>query len=152
MIPLRHKVAAGGMILYKILWNEQPIGTADVIKEGLYYKFSCICKPVQAGVYKIIVFDGQKDIHLGICVPLGEVFVLNTKIASKHFNTEHFSFRLMLKEEERTWIPVNNEIPFAYLDKLENTRLQIVNKKKYIVIDSAQDQQDNGQNQVYPKK
>ena len=138
--------------MYHVFWNEKSVGTAKVIKEGLYYRFSCVCRLAEKGVYRICVSDGHKELDLGICVPEGQDFVLNTKIPSKNFREETFSFRLVTKQEKRIVVPVKDGMPFSYLESLNDACLKTVNGVQCIVIDQSQALPDNDPIQAHPHK
>ena len=140
------------MFLYQIFWNETAVGTADVTKEGLYYRFACTCRPVGEGIHKILVSDGYTQRNLGICVPVGRDFVLNTKIPAKSLCIEKLTFRIVPKEEEGFWIPVEEGMAFEYVDKLNSAYLKIIDGKKFIVINSTPGQPDSDRIQVHLNK
>ena len=138
--------------MYRIIWNEEPVGTVNVKKEGLYYRFSCICRPAEKRIYKIYVSDGCTETDLGICVPEGEDFVLNTKIPSKYFQQETFLFRLVPKQGKRILVPIKDGMSFPYLEKLNDSCVKTFNGVRCIVIDQSQDPPDNDPIQEHPHK
>lgn len=132
--------------MYNILFNETPVGRAEVKTVGLYYHFSCTCNPPDSGFYRITVTDGDSVNNLGICVPEGSNFTCTARIPKKHLNGDRLSFALKPFNEEVTAIPIQTGEPFSQLDRLDNARLQLTNGQTEIIIDSAQDQPDSGQN------
>ncbi len=134
------------------MYNEKNVGQAEIIKEGLFYRIHCACKPTDEGIHRITVSDGISVVDLGICVPVGERFVLTTRIPAKRLTGENLSFALVGKNEGEHTVPVDTGAPFAHLDKLENARLEVTNGQKMIVIDPIQDQQGNDQSQEYQNR
>lgn len=119
--------------MYDVLLNNIPVGNVQVDREGLYYKFQCSCRFPQNRIYRIRVSDGKSEIMLGVCIPKGDQFVLNTKIPTKKIQGETLLFTAETQNE--MGICVESGMSFAYLDKLETARLQNTNGQFRIVID-----------------
>ena len=66
---------------YVITQFGEPVGQATVRRQGLYWQFSCRCDLSGETVCRISVTCGDKQVNLGILVPEGGKFVLNTKVA-----------------------------------------------------------------------
>ena len=137
----------GVCILYDIMMDTQVVGQAEVIKEGLYYRFSCKCTPPNDEVHKIVVSDGSNTKDLGICVPEGEWFCLVSRTPVKHLPGETLRFTLIPQNKQQTTIPVAIDQPFSGLDKLESAYLQETEGSMQIVIDPIPNQQDSDPNQ-----
>lgn len=138
--------------MYDIYMGTQIVGQAEVIKEGLYYRFSCKCTPPDEGVYRIKVSDGYNTKGLGICVPAGEYFCLVTRVPTKYLSGEELEFSLIPKDDQVLTVPVASNEPFAELDKLESARLQETDGKTELIIDPIPLQQDSGPSQESPHK
>ena len=138
--------------MYQILMDGKNMGTADVNKEGLYYKFSCLCVPPDDKIYRIILRDGNGTRNLGVCVPDGKKYMLNVRIPVKKINGNQFEFFMVSKINDAIEKPVETGKTFPYLDKLENAILQTENGKQVIVINQYQVQPDNDQNQECPNE
>lgn len=123
------------MTLYEIIWNKKPVGTAEIKKEGLYYLFSCVCRPEQSGIYRVFVTDGKNEISLGICVPVGDRFEVKKKIPAKILQNQNLLFWLVPDAEEKRRFLVTEDMPVSFLEKLEHARLEIIRDQKFIVID-----------------
>ncbi len=130
--------------MYDILFDRVKVGTAEMFKEGLYYKIICTCRPANEGIHRILVSDGSESRDLGICVPEGGLFKLTARVPMKYLKGERLSFCLV---GNCVPVPVATGEPFPHLDKLETARLQVTNGQPMIVIDQFQDQQDSDQNQ-----
>ena len=138
--------------MYDIYMDAQSVGQAEVIKEGLYYRFSCKCRLPDEGIYRITVTDGNNTKNLGICVPAGDLFCLTTRIPKKHFSGENLKFSLVPKDSQQTIIPVETNKPFADLDKLASAHLQESDGKTEIIIDPVPVPQGSDQSQESPHK
>lgn len=138
--------------MYDIYAGTQIVGKAEVIKEGLYYRFSCQCTPPDENVHKILVSDGQNTKDLGICVPTGEWFCLVSRVPVKHLPGENLQFTLVSKDKRDTIVPVKTNEPFPALDMLDSAHLQESEGKAEIVIDPAPGPQDSDQSQESPHK
>lgn len=136
--------------MYDIYAGTQIVGQAEVIKEGLYYRFSCKCTPPDDGIHRIMVSDGNNTKDLGICVPVGEWFCLVSRVPIKHLSGEILEFSLVPKDRQKLAVPVATDEPFANLDKLESAHLEEADGKTEIIIDPIQDQPDSDQSQEYP--
>ena len=130
--------------MYDVIMGTQVVGQAEVIKEGLYYRFSCRCTPPDEAIYRVTVSDGVNTRDLGICVPSGEWFCLVCRVPIKHLPGENLTFSLVCSEM-RTTLPVETDMPFPALDKLETAYLSENNSE--IIIDPNQDRQDSDQSQ-----
>jgi hypothetical protein len=126
---------------YEILYGQQPVGTARMEKQGLYYCFFCRCHLPEEGMFRIHAVTDETREDLGICVPVDGVFGMDKKIPAKRLGKGKISFALLPKdappqeeepqeelmeeprEEEMMFLPVAEEEPFEELDKLENAVL-----------------------------
>ena len=140
----------GVCILYDIYAGTQVVGQAEVIKEGLYYRFSCKCTPPDEGVCRILVSDGCNTKDLGICVPTGEWFCLVSRVPIKYLSGDKLEFLLVPKDRQVSVVPVATNEPFPELDKLESAHLQEADGKTEVVIDPIPNQQDSDPSQESP--
>lgn len=121
---------------YDILLAEQPIGTAFVKREGLYYSFRCCCRLSGQVIYKLIVTCAEKQESLGICVPRGKDFGLETRLPVKRLGEGKLSFYAVPRHTELKgrFVPIRAEEPFAYIDKLQKAHLEIRGSQIGIVL------------------
>lgn len=124
--------------MHEIIWQDRPVGHAEIEKEGLYLKIRCSCAPPDKGFFRVLVDDGIITRDLGICVPEGNCFTLTTRISAKHLKEEDLSFRLIRKDKQISVIPVATEEPFSGLALLDRAKLQVMNGQPEIVIDPIQ--------------
>ena len=109
--------------LYDIYLGSQKVGKAEVIREGLYYRFRCNCDLPDGEIYRLVISCGGKSENLGIPIPNGDSFWLSTRLPVSRFSGEEPVFRAIPKEQNN-WIPVLPEQPFPYLSALENAVLE----------------------------
>lgn len=127
-----YSCSEGVYVVYEMFWDNRQVGTASVVKEGLYYLFHCECSLPKNDIYKISVSDGTSVINLGICIPEKEKFILKTKIPVKYLSIDKITFTVMSKNTDK--ILIRNYMQFDSLDKLETARLENINGQLFIVI------------------
>ena len=137
--------------MYQVFDKETCVGSAQIQKEGLYYRICCNCKISTEGIHRIEVCDGENTIDLGICVPEGNQFALISRIPIKKLKAENCRFALVKQgkkptERSRREVPVEAGKPFSALDELKHG--YFVNKDvPMVVIDPIQGPQDSDLNQ-----
>lgn len=106
---------------YDILLWDKPVGTAKVSREGLYYRFHCRCSMTEDTLCRVNV--GTES--LGILVPMGDGFGLDTKLPMKRFAGIVPEFRLVPNKPvlEGKFIPIKPEEPFSYIERLKDAYL-----------------------------
>lgn len=121
---------------YEILRGGEPVGQARVEKQGLYYRFSCRCDLSGEVIYRITVSCGEKCESLGVPVPEGGDFVLNTRIPVSKLGAGEPVFRAVPRHPESggTFIPISPETPFPYLRRLGEAFLEVRNGQPGIVL------------------
>lgn len=125
----------GVMCLYDVILNGNRVGYITIESIGLYYKFFCECTLPDNKIYRL--FSGDKDtfVKLGICVPEGGKFVLNTRLPRKVFSEKPTIFWLMPNVDKVIYI--ENGKHFDYLDKLDIARLKKSNGQQYYILISS---------------
>ena len=131
--------------MYDIMMDSQVVGQAEVMQEGLYYRFSCKCTPPDNSIHRILVGDGNNTKDLGICVPTGEWFCLVARVPVKYLPGENLSFTLVSQTPQTAAITVKNDKPFLQLDQLESARLLENDGGFEVLIDPVPDPQDSDQ-------
>lgn len=129
--------------MFDILMDTKVVGSAELTKEGLYYRFFCTCKLPDDGIYRVTVSDGNHTRDLGVCVPSGMV----ARVPQKYFQGDTLSFTLISNKGEENRIVVNADTPFEELDMLDSSRLKIADGRVEIMIDPTPDLQGNDPNQ-----
>lgn len=121
---------------YEILLANQPIGTAFVKREGLYYSFRCCCRLSGDVIYKLMVSCGDNKESLGVCVPRGNSFGLETRLPVKRLGEGSMAFFATPRHMELKgrFVPIRAEEPFAYIDRLQTACLEIRDSQVGIVL------------------
>ena len=121
---------------YDIMLAGEPVGPATVRRQGLYWQFSCRCDLSGETVCRVRVTCGGQQTNLGILVPEGGKFVLNTKVAASKLGsgTPEFICQPRRPELQGKFIPLRPEEPFQYLHRLEDAFLARQNGELGIVI------------------
>lgn len=135
--------------LYDIFRGGEKIGKAEVRREGLYYRFRCVCDLSGLVIYRLIATWGEKKINLGIPVPCDDAFYLDTKIAASRLGKGTPTFIAVPRHPEKTglWVSVSPDEPFTYLHRLKNAVPEVRDGKMGILIKDfeAPTPPDNGQ-------
>ena len=126
---------------YPISLGGQTVGEAAVRREGLYLRFSCRCRFSGEMIYRLMAQCGSTAVNLGIPVPEGEWFRLDTRIAAKTLGSGALTVHAIPKHGQLRgkFVPLAPEEPFAYLARMKNAFLEIRNGQTGIVI--AEDDQ-----------
>ena len=136
--------------LYDIFRGGEKIGKAEVRREGLYCRFRFVCDLSGEVIYRLLVTWGEKQINLGIPVPCGDAFRLDTRVAVSKLGQGTPSFLAVPRHPEKTgmWVKVSPDEPFTYLHRLKNAVPEIRDGKMGILIKDfeAPVPPDNGQN------
>ncbi len=129
----------------KILFGGQSVGSAQVWREGLYYRFDCRCTLSGEMVYRLVARCGEQTVHLGIPVPEGNRFVLRTRIPVKKLGEGALLIRVEPKHTELgdRFVPLAPEEPFRYLRRLQDAFMQIRDGQVGIVIKNAESKMQN---------
>lgn len=107
--------------IHEILLWDKVVGKAEVSREGLYYRFRCRCQLAEDAVCRVTA--GKEN--LGILVPCGNGFELDTKLPVKRFGDTVPEFRLVPNKPvlEGKFVPIKPEEPFAYIERLQDAFL-----------------------------
>ena len=107
--------------IYEILLWDRPVGKAEVTREGLYYRFRCKCELPDNTVCRVTA--GKES--LGVLVPAGTGFALDSRLPVKRFGDSVPEFRLVPNKPvlDGKFIPIKPEEPFAYLERLQDAYL-----------------------------
>ena len=125
---------------YAVTVCGKQVGIVSVKRQGLYYHFSCRCCLEGNVIYRLVITVGHSSLNLGIPVPEGGSFTLNTKLPVKCIGEGDMSFTLVPKHEpfSGTFIPISPEEPFAYISRLRNAFLVLRNEQVGICIDKQE--------------
>ena len=109
-----------------MLFGNQQAGKVQVTRQGLYYRFVCRCKLSGDVVCRLYISCGGHQENLGVVVPTGDGFGLDTRLPAKRLREGEPSFSLIPKHEMASgqFVPIVPEEPFAYLERLKNAYLE----------------------------
>jgi hypothetical protein len=122
------------MDTYDVYLGQESVGEVDAQVEGLYYRFQCRCKLSGEVVYRLLVSCGDHQENLGVLIPVGSSFGLNTRLALKRLGKGALQFRLLPKHPDLgdRFVPLGPEEPFSYISKLRYAYLQTRNAQKAV--------------------
>lgn len=107
---------------YPVFLGRHQLGTVTVKRVGLYYQFVCRCKLPENVLYRLRVSYDNVEENLGVLVPEGEEFALNTKLPAKKFPEGSPEFWICTSSESagEKVIPVYPDEPFVYISRLKD--------------------------------
>ena len=111
---------------YEVFQEGKAVGKVEVCREGLYYRFSCRCRPAGDGMMRLWMTCGEEETDLGLCVPMEGVVGTEKRISAKLCGRGEPQFCLYHKDDvfRGRFIPLSPEEPFRYLHRLENAFLE----------------------------
>ena len=126
--PLGHRMLQGGSVLegnYELKFGGQAVGRVQVTREGLYYRFYCRCRMPGDGVCRVLARWEDTQESLGILVPAGDGFGLDTRMATKKAGQGKPEFTVIPNRAKLRgkFIPIKPEEPFSYIARLKDAYL-----------------------------
>lgn len=108
-----------------VFLGNQQAGKVQVTRQGLYYRFICRCRLTDNVVCRLYITCGGQRENLGVVVPEGNGFGLDTRLPVKRFREGEPSFSLIPKHEmaDTRFVPIIPEEPFAYIERLKTSFL-----------------------------
>ena len=123
---------------YPVTQNECVVGAVETEAEGMYIRIRAQCTPPDRRVYRLVLLCGSQRIDLGVCVPEGNRFVVNTRIQKRMLDESALQFILETNQEnEQQFIPVDWDKPFVYLDSLHLASFTIKDEVPGIIIQNC---------------
>ncbi len=110
---------------YEIMLGDKAVGHARVSREGLYYRIRCRCALSGEMLCRILVRCGKREESLGILVPEGGEFGLETRIPVKKIGEGPLTFSAAPRHRdlEGRFISLSPEEPFRYISRLKDAYL-----------------------------
>lgn len=111
---------------YSVFFGSRAVGKVQVTRQGLYYRFLCRCQLSGDVVCRLHVRCGEREASLGVVVPTGEGFGLETRIPAKRLGEGEMVFSLVPKHDgpKERFVPIYPEEPFAYISRLKDAYLE----------------------------
>lgn len=121
---------------YTVRFGNKVAGKVRVYRQGLYYRFICRCQLTGEVICRLHVRCDTNQENLGIVVPFGDDFGLDTRVPIKKLGEGKLEFFLLPKHEKSAgkFVPIYPEEPFAYIARLKNAFLERQNGKVGITI------------------
>ena len=104
--------------------RDERVGNATVLRQGLYCRVRCQCRFRREGFYRLHMVQGTQQRDLGILIPDGDSFVVDTSIKAMALQDQHLSFRIVQPGKERVFIPIVEGEDFLHLDKLRKASFE----------------------------
>lgn len=118
---------------YPVYQGQEQIGKVRLEKQGLYYRLSCRCA-VKDGMHRLTASCGEKQENLGILLPMGDGFGMDTRLPVKRLGEGKLHFRIQ-HNNAGTFVPICPEEPFSYIERLKKSFLEIKDGQKGIYVD-----------------
>lgn len=121
---------------YEVFLGDKAVGTAQVLREGLYYRIRCHCNLSGDVLYRVLIRCDRAEENLGILVPKDGVFFVETRIPVKKIGEGEFSFSVVPRHKSlgEMFVPLCPEEPFRYLEKLKTAYLEKRNGQVGVII------------------
>ena len=122
--------------MYDVFQNGEVVGTVEAMREGLYFRFVCRCRPTERDMIRLWMICGEKETDLGLCVPMDGAFGTEKRIPAKQCGPGEPRFCLRHKDDilRGKFIPLSPEEPFQYIHRLETAFLERRGTRLGIVI------------------
>ena len=101
---------------YEVTLDGQAVGTAELSREGLYYRIRCRCRLKENQLYRLYA-DGEK---VGVLAPENGEWTLITKVSAKRLRQ---GCVFSLDENREQFFPFRPGEVFDHLDKLRRGHL-----------------------------
>lgn len=126
--------------IYDVMLGDKAIGKMYVDQQGLYLRFRCRCQLTGQVIYKIIATNGDASENLGVLVPMGAEFGLETRVPAKRFASGDFRFQAVPRHSQlrEKFIPLSPQEPFAYITQLKNAYLRNIDGQVGIIIQDGE--------------
>ena len=130
---------------YSVFSGGEEVGKVWVQRRGLYYRICCRCALTGTVPFKLVASSADNTADLGLCVPQGEGFGVDTSIPIKRLGEGDLSFRLMPrhKSPEERFIPISPNEPFRYISQLQRAHLAKRNGAVGIRLPESQNSSDS---------
>ena len=104
--------------------RDERVGNATVLRQGLYCRVYCRCRFNGEGFFSLCMADGVQHKALGILVPDGDSFVVDTSIKAMELQDRDLSFQIVQPGRDGVFIPIVEGEDFLHLDKLRKASFE----------------------------
>ena len=102
--------------IYEVTYRGQTVGTAEVTREGLYFRIFCRCRVNDSEIHRL--YAGSEKI--GVLIPEKGILTLQTRIPARKLK-EGCDFSLDCNRKE--FIPIRPKKHFSHLNQVRNGKL-----------------------------
>lgn len=106
---------------YDLQYNGQSIGFVEVEKAGCFYRFFSRFTSREKTQLHLVVHCNTLRYDLGLCVQYKDQYGTEKRVPIRQIGEGPMTFLL---ENIDVFVPIFEEEPFAYLDKLINSRFE----------------------------
>lgn len=112
---------------YAVLLDGKEVAQAHCTQEGLYYIVDCGCRLEAGAMYNLMAEGESGRENLGLLVPDRGLFRLRHRVPIKRLGAGELRFNLVGRQMQQSEeiVPVSEDEPFDYLQKLDGARLVI---------------------------
>lgn len=105
----------------------QSVGKVTIQKQGCFYVIDCFCSIPMIEGYKLILNSNDKEMNLGRFIPHSNGVGLKTRVKADTVDMSKVRFYILSAKSLSTseFYPVYEDKPFAYLEKISQSVLQI---------------------------
>lgn len=110
---------------YPVSMRGNPVGSVTVRKQGLYYHILCCCDIPDGEVCRLMLRCEHNTHKIGVLIPGKTGFTLEKRIPVKNLSIKEPEFFIAPQQdlENRIFVPIRAEEPFAYLSRLNDAFL-----------------------------
>lgn len=122
--------------MYDIMLGGQPVGKAQLTREGGLWCIRCKCRLSGEVPYQVRMVCGDEQRCLGLLVPESGSFVLTARIPAKLIGDQQpcFVAEPRRPQLQGKFVPICAEEPFAYLSRLEHAFMEVRSGKQGIIL------------------
>ena len=112
---------------YQVYYGREPVGKAELTRQGLYIRIICRCCLPGQQIYRLYATSGAERMNLGVLIPREDGGYLERKIPAKNLPQGTLRFVISAGLRQGQYVPISPEEPFCYIDRLKNAFLDSEN-------------------------
>ena len=116
--------------MFKVYLDGIAVGTADLVRTGLYYSIQCRCSFPDARRYRVYAVGRNGRMDLGLCVPVQGGFGFRTRVMVKKLDEKYIAFEAVL--DDSSFFPIDERQPFIKLSQIRSGEFCVCNGIKGI--------------------